>query len=201
MPALDAAQLHPFCRFGLAGSFQNVHPSLASPALGLGSQPPREQEPVQAWLSPPCKTSGVSTGHTRRAAGGVATPTAASGAWPGPLGAACSPCRCLQPLQRLEDWMKPPPRLAPQDRAAPQQGLLRQSKGLAPPGVLCPVREGVSGFQGASGRLWRELLPCSVAPILGAEGSLEPGTPPTHGQSAGLGGPAGSSRLGKAGCE
>ena len=201
MPALDAAQLHPFCRFGLAGSFQNVHPSLASPALGLGYQPPREQDPVQSCLSPTCKTSGVSTGHTRRAAGGVATPTAASGAWPGPLGAACSPCRCLQPLQRLEDWRKPPPRLAPQDRAAPQQGLLRQSKGLAPPGVLCPVREGVSGFQGASGRLWRELLPCSVAPILGAEGSLEPGTPPTHGQSAGLGGPAGSSRLGKAGCE
>lgn len=186
---------------GSLGPSRTCGPSLASPTLCLGSQPPREQEPVQAWLGPPRKTSGVSTSHTRRAAEGVATPTAASRVWLGPLGAACSPCLCPQPLQRSEDWRKPRPRPAPQDRAALQQDLLRQPQGLAPPGALCPLREGVAGFQGASGRLWRESLPSSVAPIPGDEGSSEPRAQPTHGQNAGLGGPAGGSRLGEMGRE
>ena len=157
-----------------------VPPSPPQPSA-LALSPQESRNPPRPRSGPPLKTSGISTGHTRRAAGGTTTPTAASGAWPGPPGAACSPCLCPQPLQRLEDWRKPLPCPAPQDRAAPQQGLLRLSKGLAPPGALWPFREGIAGFQEAFGRLWRESLPSSMAPILGAEGNSELRTPPTHG--------------------
>lgn len=88
-------------------------PPLPPQPSALALSPQESRNPSRPRSGPPLKTSGISTAHTRRAAGGMATPTAASGAWPGPLGAACSPWCVPSPFRGWKTGGSPYPALHP----------------------------------------------------------------------------------------
>ena len=182
LPALGAAQLHSFHGFGLTGSFQNVQslPRLPNPRPWLsapkraGTHPGPGRGPLSRLVASPLVTPGGQLGARPHQ---LPPPGRGRGLQEQPVPPACVP----SPFRGWKTGGSPHPALHPRTGQLCNRVCCDSPRGLLPQGPSAHSERASQASRGAFGRLWKESLPSSVAPILGAEGSSELRTPPTHG--------------------